>query len=107
MLKDEKIELLVDENNTLIIKAPSSQTKIKGITADEFPIIPTVNKDQVFKVSRKDLDIAISQTVFAGKPVAGAIRLRECPDNRLIIVCFLHKTSETGGSRLAFIAECN
>lgn len=65
LLKDEKVELLVDENNTLIIKAPSSQTKIKGIAADEFPIIPTVNKDQVFKVSRKDLDVAISQTVFA------------------------------------------
>lgn len=65
LLKDEKVELSVDESNTLFIKADSSQTKIKGIAAEEFPIIPTVNKDQVFSVSRKDLDVAISQTVFA------------------------------------------
>ena len=65
LLKDEKVELSVDESNSLLIKAPSSQTKIKGIGADEFPLIPNVNKDSIFKVSRKDLDLAISQTVFA------------------------------------------
>lgn len=65
LLKDEKVELFVDESNTLQIKAPSSQTKIKGISAEEFPIIPTVAKDQFFVVSRKDLDLAIAQTVFA------------------------------------------
>jgi DNA polymerase-3 subunit beta len=65
LLKDEKVELSVDDSNTLSIKAPSSQTKIKGIGADEFPIIPSVNKDNVFKISRKDLDLAITQTVFA------------------------------------------
>lgn len=65
LLKDDKVELSVDESNTLFIKADSSQTKIKGIAAEEFPIIPTVSKDQVFKVARKDLDVAISQVVFA------------------------------------------
>jgi len=65
LLKDESVELSVDESNTLLIKAASSQTKIKGISAEEFPIIPTVSKDQVFRVARKDLDLAISQTVFA------------------------------------------
>lgn len=65
LLKDEKVELSVDENNSLVIKSPSSQTKIKGIGPEEFPIIPNVNKDNIFKVSRKDLDLAITQTVFA------------------------------------------
>ena len=65
LLKDESVELSVNESNTLLIKAASSQTKIKGISAEEFPIIPTVSKDQVFRVARKDLDLAISQTVFA------------------------------------------
>lgn len=65
LLKDEKVELSVDDSNTLLLKAPSSQTKIKGIAPEEFPVIPTVSKDSVFTVSRKDLDTAISQTVFA------------------------------------------
>jgi DNA polymerase-3 subunit beta len=65
LLKDDKVELSVDENNTLLIKAQSSQTKIKGISSEEFPIIPTVSKDQFFTVSRKEFDLAISQTVFA------------------------------------------
>ena len=54
-----------DDSFTLLLKAPSSQTKIKGISPDEFPLIPTVSKDSVFVVARKDLDTAISQTVFA------------------------------------------
>lgn len=65
LLKDENVELFVDDTNNLQIKSPSSQTKIKGISAEEFPLIPTVNRDQVFKVSKKDLDLAVSQTVFA------------------------------------------
>ncbi len=65
LLKDEKVELSVDDSFTLLLKAPSSQTKIKGISPDEFPLIPTVSKDSVFVVARKDLDTAISQTVFA------------------------------------------
>lgn len=65
LLKDEKVELMVDENQTLQIKSASSQTKIKGIAPDEFPIIPTVTKDQYFKVLRADFDMAIAQTVFA------------------------------------------
>jgi DNA polymerase III subunit beta len=65
LLNDESVELVVDEGNNLLIKAASSQTKIKGISAEEFPIIPTVSKDQVFVVSRKSLDVGISQTVFS------------------------------------------
>lgn len=65
LLKDDKVEVSTDESNTLMIKAASSQTKIKGIAAEEFPIIPTVSKDQVFTLDRRDFDVAISQTVFA------------------------------------------
>ncbi|MGL5830844.1 MAG: DNA polymerase III subunit beta [Candidatus Altimarinota bacterium] len=65
LLKDEKVELTAEEGATLSIKCASSQTKIKGIAAEEFPMIPKVNKESVFKVSKKDLDTAITQTVFA------------------------------------------
>lgn len=65
LLKDQKVELNLDEASNLQIKCASSQTKIKGISAEEFPIIPKVDKESVFKVSRKDFDLAITQTVFA------------------------------------------
>lgn len=65
LLKDEKVELSVDEHNSLLVESASSHTKIKGIAADEFPMIPTISKDNVFKVNRKELEMGIGQTVFA------------------------------------------
>ncbi len=65
LLKEEKVELSVDENNSLLVESGSSHTKIKGIAAEEFPIIPSVNKDNVFIVNRKELEQGITQTVFA------------------------------------------
>jgi len=65
LLRDEKVELSLDENSTLHIQSSSSQTKMKGIAAEEFPIIPKVDQENIFKVTTKDLETAITQTVFA------------------------------------------
>lgn len=65
LIKDEKIELFLLENDTLQIKSPSSHTKIKGINALEFPVIPVIEKQNTIKIQRKDMDLAIMQTVFA------------------------------------------
>ncbi len=65
LLKDANVEIAVSEGNTVNIKSESSQTKMKGISADEFPNIPKVTKENIIKVSTKDLDSAIMQTVFA------------------------------------------
>lgn len=65
LLNDEKVELEVTEGDTVLIKSPSSQTKIKGINANEFPVIPKVEKENSFKVPSKILEHAVNQTVFA------------------------------------------
>lgn len=65
LLKDEKIEATLGEGNTLTLSSTSSQTKIKGIASEEFPVIPKVPKENTLKVSVKDLNSAILQTVFA------------------------------------------
>lgn len=65
LMKDEKIELEVVGGDSVQIKSPSSQTKIKGINATEFPVIPKVEKENTFKVDRKILETAIAQTAFA------------------------------------------
>jgi len=99
LLKDEKVELFVDETNTLQIKAPSSQTKIKGISSEEFPLIPTVSKDQVFRVSRKDLDLAITQTVFSAatntaRPVLSGILFDLNKDNLKLVATDSYRLAE-------------
>lgn len=65
LLKDENIEITLGEGNTVTLSSATSQTKIKGISADEFPVIPKVTKENTIKLSTADLDIAIMQTVFA------------------------------------------
>ncbi len=65
LLKNEDLELSSDDSNNLSIKSASSQTKIKGLVAEEFPMFPKVNRDIVVKVSKKQFDLAINQTVFA------------------------------------------
>lgn len=64
-LSDEKIDIQVEEGVTLTVKSKSSQTKIKGINADEFPSIPEAELGSVIDVGAEDLENAISQTIFA------------------------------------------
>lgn len=65
LLKDKNIELSVLENNTVQLDSPSSHTKIKGIDANEFPVIPKIETEATVIVPRKVLEEAITQTVFA------------------------------------------
>lgn len=90
LLKDDKIELSLQEGDTLHIQSASSQTKVKGIDANEFPVIPKVEKENTIIVDTKDLDVAISQTAFAAstntsRPVlAGVLFDVEKSDLRLV-----------------------
>ncbi len=65
LLTDEKVELIAGEGVSLSINSSSSHTKIKCISADEFPLIPKVEKGQEFSISIDDFYSAISETVFA------------------------------------------
>lgn len=65
LLKDENLEIDLKDGDTVEITSPSSHTKIKGINANEFPVIPKIEKENTFKVPTKALETAITQTVFA------------------------------------------
>jgi len=78
LLKNEKLEINLTEGLTLNIKATESETKMKGINADEFPLIPKMENPKLINVSTEDLCTAISRTVFAaslnpGKPVLSGV----------------------------------
>ncbi len=65
LLVDEKVELSIGDGMSLLVNSSTSNTKIKGISADEFPLIPKVEAEHSFKINTKDLDSAISETVFS------------------------------------------
>lgn len=53
------------DNNHLVIEAGNYKTKIKGLAAEEFPLIPQISDQQAVEIPTKDLKSAISQVVFA------------------------------------------
>ncbi len=64
-LKDEKVDISIEDGGSILVDTSDSKTKIKGISADEFPSIPTVEKEGVFELVAKDLVLAINQVAFA------------------------------------------
>ena len=50
LLEDKDVEMRIDDGMTLSIKSKSSQTKIKGISPDEFPLIPKVEKEATIEI---------------------------------------------------------
>ncbi len=65
LLNDEKVELSLSEGVSLSLNSSSSHTKIKCISADEFPLIPKVEKETEISLKVEDFYNAINETVFA------------------------------------------
>lgn len=64
-LKDDRVDFSVEEGDSILIKTSDSKTKVKGISANEFPSIPTVEKEGGFTLTAKELGEAINQVAFA------------------------------------------
>jgi len=62
-----EISLLSGENNgsSLSVKGINSETKMKGIPASDFPLIPSVERKTKATCSSADLRAAIAQVIFA------------------------------------------
>lgn len=64
LLENERVELEVDEN-TLRVVGEKSKTTIRGMSAEDFPIIPAVPRSSSVSFSAQTLRTAISQVLFA------------------------------------------
>jgi len=76
-LKDGSVEMIV-EGVDMQLKTSDSKTRIKGISPDEFPPIPIVEKEGGLKIRVSDLKQAINQVVFAAamnttRPILGGV----------------------------------
>lgn len=60
--KKVNIELKKEE---LVVESDNYKTVIKGEKADDFPLIPQINKETYFKTKINDFKKALSQTIFA------------------------------------------
>lgn len=89
LLSSGSVELANKEGLDLVIKASKSQTKIKGISSDEFPLIPQVKRENSVQLVAKELLEAINQVGFAAardmvRPVlAGVVFVADKKDVRL------------------------
>ncbi|MBU0661300.1 DNA polymerase III subunit beta [Patescibacteria group bacterium] len=64
LLPDDQIEI-TQTGNELQITSGHSSTKIKGIPADEFPVIPEVIEHTGYVIPAEELKNALSKVVFA------------------------------------------
>ncbi len=64
LLPNKKVEI-EEKNNNLIIVCGNHKTKIRGQSADDFPLIPAVDKKLCYRAGIEDFRQALSQVVFA------------------------------------------
>jgi DNA polymerase-3 subunit beta len=61
----ERVELETEGATTLRIKGGRYQTQLRGIDAEEFPVIPSPGERPTTRVSQKEFKRALSEVVFA------------------------------------------
>ncbi|NQU83720.1 MAG: DNA polymerase III subunit beta, partial [Parcubacteria group bacterium] len=64
LLPSERVDCNED-NNSLNIKCGNYETKIKGMPATEFPLIPQISKESSHRVYAPDLKRAIETVIFS------------------------------------------
>lgn len=64
-LPEASVDIEIDDNQKMILVCQKSQFKIHGLPKDDFPILPEVKKEKVFKIKGSLLQTMIHRTIFA------------------------------------------
>ena len=64
-LPNDQISLDLDADDFLKISCRSHETRIKGMQAEDFPVIPKIEKEKPFKVNIQAFKKALSQVMFS------------------------------------------
>lgn len=65
LLPNDQVNLELVKDDFLKVACRSSETKIKGIVSDDFPVIPKIEREVAYKINIKDFKKALAQVVFA------------------------------------------
>jgi len=89
-LPNDKVYIEVEKNNNTYIRCGNTEFNIMGISANEFPELPIINKENKLTVSQRILRSMIRQTLFAVATNENKLiltgSLLEAYDNNLSIV---------------------
>ncbi|MBD3330588.1 DNA polymerase III subunit beta [Candidatus Peregrinibacteria bacterium] len=99
LLTDEKVELNFSEGVSLEITSSSSNTKIKCISSDEFPLIPKIEKGHYFSVKIDDFYEAVTESVFAAslntsRPVLSGVFLSQSKEELKMVATDSYRLAE-------------
>lgn len=67
LLPKENVSVEMADDNVLV-KCANYETKIKGLPASEFPLIPQINKTKKYLCSLADFKRGLSQVIFSASP---------------------------------------
>ena len=67
LIPDQKIDL-EEKNNILYIETKNYKSQIKGISADDFPIIPQIKSNKILEIKAKTLSEGLSQIIDTASP---------------------------------------
>jgi DNA polymerase-3 subunit beta len=65
LLNDKEVNLSVTGGSTLLVQSKGSRTNVKGIASEEFPLLPKLDKPDVFHFPTKLVLEALDQVAFA------------------------------------------
>ena len=61
----ERVDLEMEKENTLLIRAGNYKSRLRGIDAEEFPVIPAAGDRPTTQVSQKAMRRALAEVTFA------------------------------------------
>lgn len=64
-LPTDKVTLETTENHTLKLESDNYHTSIKGLSADDFPLIPQVQEEALARIDSLELKSVLSETAWA------------------------------------------
>jgi len=81
LINSQEIEVELKDAETIHIQTKESNTKIKGISADEFPLIPKIEEEKSIKIPVKYFMENVASIVFASaldelRPVLAGVYLK-------------------------------
>ncbi|MCT4592629.1 MAG: DNA polymerase III subunit beta [Candidatus Gracilibacteria bacterium] len=97
--KQGEIEVKIEEGDSVSLKTSDAKTKIKGVSADDFPIIPKIEKENEFFISIKDLKDAINEVSFSCshsniRPVLSGVLMQNKKDIIHLVATDSYRLSE-------------
>ncbi|MBU0647830.1 DNA polymerase III subunit beta [Patescibacteria group bacterium] len=95
---DENIDIGTD-GQVVVVNSDHYSTKINGLAADEFPIIPRIKEEPVFEMMVETLQDAVSKVVFAAStgetnPTLAGVLFRSDKDNLKVVATDSYRLAE-------------